>query len=378
MTTSAGNCIILTIVDYYTREGAAIPLRRQTTANIVTSVHEKWFNVHGFPKLIICDNGSGFKSKTMQEALKLLGVEIHYASPYHPQSNGVCERLNGTLINMLASYTNNDNQNRWTHFIQMVVFAYNTSIHSATGFTPYFLTHGREASIGSDAALSLNADVRDLPEYVRDMLRDLAFAHQHIMDRVQQASNDREKLNDELKSLAEFQPGDQVYVYSPPKSADGNSRKLMSPYHGPYTVIRQTGRVTYSLRNNHTNKKTSAHVTLMKRAVERPAHLISAAPASAPAAADVAPVMAEPAPHGVARRTRAQRATRLQEHQQSASDVDMERKYPPPPILSPIDPRPDVSPDTDDEDTDDDTSPPDEPLEDGEVPPELVQALRSL
>ena len=393
MTTSAGNCIILTIVDYYTRQGAAIPLRRQTTANLVTSVHEKWFNVHGFPKLIVCDNGPGFKSKTMQEALKLLGVQIHYVSPYHPQSNGVCERLNGTLINMLASYTNNDNQNRWTQFIQMVVFAYNTSIHSATGFTPYFLTHGREASIGSDAALSLNADVRALPDYVRDMQRDLAFAHQNILDRVQQAAGDREKLNDELKSLAEFQPGDQVYVYAPPKSADGNSRKLMSPYHGPYTVIGQTGRVTYTLRNNHTNKKTSAHVTLMKRAIERPAHLVPAsasgpaAPAVALAATDVQSSVVEPASHGVSRHTRTQRATRLQQQAQDAaasvpqtpvSDPN-DMKYPvsKPPTLSPIDPKPDVDPDTDGEDSDDDSSPPDEPmeLEEGEVPPSLVNPL---
>jgi hypothetical protein len=146
---------------------------------------------------------------------------------------------------MLASYTR-DNQNQWVHFVPKVVFAYNTSIHSATGFTPFFLAHGREASIGSDSALSLNADVRDLPEYVREMQHDLAFAHQNILDRVQQAADEREKLNDSLKSLAQFQPGDQVYVYAPPKSADGNSRKLMSPYHGPYTVLRQTSRVTYS------------------------------------------------------------------------------------------------------------------------------------
>jgi hypothetical protein len=274
----------------------------------------------------------------------------------------------------------------------MVVFAYNTSKHSATGFTPYFLTHGREASIGSDAALSLNTDVRDLPEYVRDIQRDLAFAHQHIMDRVQQASDTREKLNDELKSLAEFQPGDQVYVYSPPKSGDGNSAKLMSPYHGPYTVIRQTGRVTYSLRNNNTNKKTSAHVTLMKRAVERPAHLIPAASAPHSPAADVEPVVGEQAPQGIARRTRAQRATRLQQQAQETAAVgvpngsnsspaifapDMEHKYLPVNKPSPLstDAKTSADNDLDDEDVDDDSSPPDEELEEGEVPPELVESL---
>jgi len=333
----------------------------------------------------------------MQEVAKLLGVEIHFVSPYHPQSNGLCERLNGTIINMLASYTA-ENQKQWVHFIQKVVFAYNTSKHSATGFTPYFLAHGREASIGSDAALSLNTDVRNLPDYVREIQHDLAFAHQHILDRVQQASDEREKLNDSLKSLAVFKPGDQVYVYAPPKSADGNSGKLMSPYHGPYTVLRQTGRVTYSLKNNHTNKKTSAHVTLMKPAIERPAHLIPAASSAPAPAADMDHVVAAQAPQGVSRHTRAQRTQRLAEAQavgvpnglslspvdfaaqQHAAAVDMEQKYSPVPqssTLSPIDPDADPAPevDTDDGDGDDDSSPPDEALEEGEVSPSIVQQL---
>ena len=215
MATSGGNCLILTVVDLYTRYGAAIPLRRQTTANIATNLMAKWFNVHGMPRMVISDNGSGFKSNTMKDVMKILGITMHYVSPYHPQSNGACERLNGTLINMLASYTN-ESQNRWIHFIQQVVFAYNTSIHTTTGYTPFFLVHGREAIIGSESSLALNADVLRLPEYVQHMQQDLAFAHQHISDRVHLNAADREKINDELKSLAVFQPGDQVYVYALP------------------------------------------------------------------------------------------------------------------------------------------------------------------
>jgi transposase InsO family protein len=116
MTSSAGNPLALTIVDYYTRYGAAIPLRRQTTANIVVALMDRWFSVHGFPKLIICDNGSGFKSKTMREVARLLGIQIHFVSPYHPQSNGLCERLNATIINMLASYTRDKRINGFTSY----------------------------------------------------------------------------------------------------------------------------------------------------------------------------------------------------------------------------------------------------------------------
>ena len=263
----------------------------------------------------------------MKDAMKMLGVTMHYVSPYRPQSNGICERLNGTLINMLASYTR-DNQNRWTHFIQMVVFAYNTSVHNATGYTPYFLVHGREASIGSDASLSLNAGAaRGLPLYVREMQRDLAFAHQQISDRVVQAASDREKQNEQLKSLAVFHPGDQVYVYSPPKSNADHSRKLMSPYHGPYTVLKMLTRVTYHVQNNFTNKKTLAHVTAMKKVIPRPDHLLpphQRAPAQVISDAvgdDPNHAAAEPAPDVLSRHTRHQHARRHQQQDKDAAEA---------------------------------------------------------
>ena len=424
MTSSAGYPLILTVVDMYTRYGAAIPIRRQTTANIALALMEKWFNVHGMPKLVICDNGSGFKSKTMKAVMDLLGIKIHYVSPYHPESNGACERLNGTIVNMLASYTNNDNQARWTRFISNVVFAYNTSIHSGTGYTPYFLVHGREALIGSDGSLSLNTDVRSYPEYVRQMQQDLAFAHQHISNRVAQAAEDREKINDELKSLAVFQPGDQVYVHVPPKSGDGNSRKLMSPYHGPYTVLRANNRVTYLLQNNATRKKTTAHVTLMKNAVPRPGHLVLAdAPASATSLAASAETEASAsAAEGVSAQTRAQRAVRQQQPSAASAAaasaapassssavvadptyafrripfglnvspaqwmkphgtpvVDQEAKYNEAPDFVDIDaasagPAHDHSDEDEDDGLDDDLSPPDEDLEEGEVPEAELRA----
>ena len=426
-----GNQQALTMTDIYTKYGAVIPIRRQTTANIALSLMDKWFNVHGMPKLVICDNGSGFKSKTMKDVMELLGIKIHYVSPYHPESNGACERLNGTIVNMLASYTADGNQARWTHFIQGVVFAYNTSIHNATGYTPYFLVHGREALIGSDAALSLNTDVRSYPEYVRHMQHDLAFAHQHISDRVKQAAEDREKLNDELKSLAVFQPGDQVYVYAPPKSGDGLSAKLMSPYHGPYTVLRATSRVTYLLQNNATRKKTAAHVTLLKKAVPRPDHLVlhDVAASAASLAAAAEPEASNSDAEGVAAQTRAQRAVRHRQRAEPRSAaasavpfaaahppfrsvpfglsesparwmtrhgiahspplslpaVDEEEKYDDVPELVDIDRTPaattathanraDSSGDDEDESSDDDLSTPDEELEEGEVPEAELRA----
>ena len=60
----------------------------------------------------------------------------------------VCVKDVNTLVNMLSVYVQDPKkQHLWSDFITHVVFAYNTSIHSATRYTPYFLLYAREACI---------------------------------------------------------------------------------------------------------------------------------------------------------------------------------------------------------------------------------------
>ena len=123
----------------------------------------------------------------------------------------------------------------------------------------------------------------------------------------------------------------------------------------------------------------------MKPAIQRPAHLVPAAAASAIATAPIDPVPSTQDPTGVSRHTRAQRSARSANGSNMSPatahpPIDMERKYSPLPqssTLSPIDPDAETASgdDSGGEDGDDDSSPPDEGLEEGEVPSEIVQQL---
>ena len=69
---------------------------------------------------------------------------------YHPASNGACERVNRTIKKGLQKSLNGENLDSWDVLLSHVVFAYNTTEHSTTGFTPYFLMFGEEARIPSE------------------------------------------------------------------------------------------------------------------------------------------------------------------------------------------------------------------------------------
>ena len=73
----------------------------------------------------------------MQEVCKLLHIDKTRTTAYHPQSDGLVERLNRTLLSMLAA-TVHEHPGDWDKKLRLVCMAYNTSVHQSTGFSPFF------------------------------------------------------------------------------------------------------------------------------------------------------------------------------------------------------------------------------------------------
>ena len=101
-------------------------------------------------------------------------------SPYHPQTNGQCERFNGTLLNMLGTLTPEQKKN-WKSHAPALVHAYNCTRNAATGFSPYFLLFGREPRLPVDVEFGLQrGGQRGSPgesSYISQLRRRLNFAH---------------------------------------------------------------------------------------------------------------------------------------------------------------------------------------------------------
>jgi transposase InsO family protein len=88
------------------------------------------------PRVFLTDNGSEFKNEDFEKFCSSFNIKHHFCIPHHPQSDGVVERFNRTLIALLKAYVSESGAD-WPLFLQKVVAAYNSTEHPLKGISPY-------------------------------------------------------------------------------------------------------------------------------------------------------------------------------------------------------------------------------------------------
>lgn len=148
-----GNQHILVVSDYFSKWVMIQPVKSVGSSALCTILRDQWFLKNSVPEIIITDNGSSFLSKEFKELIDRFGITHWLNSRYHSQANPV-ERVNRTINAAIRTYVKED-QRCWDTKLPEMETILNTSVHSSTGFTPFFITHGHEmAEAGTDHKLA--------------------------------------------------------------------------------------------------------------------------------------------------------------------------------------------------------------------------------
>ncbi len=100
------------------------------------------------PDWILSDNGAAFTSGVLKELTNYFGVPHNYTTPFHPAADGQTERMNRTLLAMLAKVCYADPL-LWDEYLTWVLLGYNATPHSTTKFSPYQILFGRNLTLPS-------------------------------------------------------------------------------------------------------------------------------------------------------------------------------------------------------------------------------------
>ena len=246
--TDSGNAYILVISDYFTKWTEAFAVADMCATTVADILVNQYITRFGIVREIISDQGKQFESELFRELCSRLGIDKKRCSPGHPQNNGLVERFNKTLLDMLAKYIDS-NQRNWDKYLQLVMLAYRSSVHDSTGFSPAFLTFGREIELPCDLLYGCGPqDSHDShPNYLTKLITEMDKIHHVCRDKMEKASHRQKRLYDHRINLHKYQIGSPVWlrVYARRK---GLSPKLMNHWGGPYMILQALSDRNYKIQ----------------------------------------------------------------------------------------------------------------------------------
>ena len=205
---------VLVMTDHFTRYAHAVPTKNQT-ARTTAQVLYNFFLHYGFPQRLHADQGRNFESLVIKELCKVAGIHKSRTTPYHPMGNGMCERFNSTLLNMLGTLED-DEKADWKSFVPSLVHAYNSTKHDTTGFSPFFLMFGRHPRLPIDVAMGLDTGVEqqggDLGQFVDNLREKLTWAYKVATEENNKAGVVQKRNYDRKMRGATVMIGDRVLV----------------------------------------------------------------------------------------------------------------------------------------------------------------------
>lgn len=83
----------------------------------------KFFSHFGIPEEILTDEGANFMSGLLENVYRLLHIRRIRTTPYHPRTNGLVERFNGTLKSVLKNFSSTSRRD-WDEYLPYLLFAY--------------------------------------------------------------------------------------------------------------------------------------------------------------------------------------------------------------------------------------------------------------
>ena len=214
-----GNKYILVITEYLTRWCEAIALSDATANSVAQALLQRVIFPHGCPHQLLSDQGSQFRSEVIRVLSQCLGITQVFTSLYHPQSNGLTERLNRTIKQVISAYVDPLYQS-WDQVLPFAVHAYNTPVQESTRISPFRALYGRNPRFPPDVQ-SIKAQPRrtDATDWWLHLQTNQPLLRSAIQHNQRMAQQRQKKHFATSHTPLKLQIGETVRVYYPIRKA---------------------------------------------------------------------------------------------------------------------------------------------------------------
>ena len=259
---NSGNNYILVIGDYFTKWTQAHALPDHTAQTVAKIVVEEWICKMGVPHVIHSDQGPDFESNLFQEMCRLLEIDKTRTCPYLPQSDGMIERFNRTVTQMLATFVKG-NRRDWDEHLPYLMLAYRSTLHESTRCSPNMMVFGRDLALPIDV-IAGTPPVVDIPTcpvvYVEWLRGALEKSFKHAREALRQTATRQKRLYDHKAAEHGYSVGQWVFRWYPPAA----HTKFGSGLTGPYLVLGKISDLVYQIQASRRSKPKVVHLDHLK------------------------------------------------------------------------------------------------------------------
>jgi transposase InsO family protein len=204
----------------------------------------------GRPQEVTTDQGRAFTSSQFSKICEGLFIQYKPTAAGQPQSDGMVERVNRTIEDVLSIACGGDAAN-WSEHVAEIEYAINTRVSSVTKFSPYELVYGRLPPGPVYTDVLTNDEERAAGETIRNLRNRINALQQIAHENQMRAAGSQRKFHDAHAEAHTFKVGDFVHYYKPSEVERGITTKLAYKWQGPYRVKKVIGDKTFVLEEEN-------------------------------------------------------------------------------------------------------------------------------
>ena len=254
-----GSRYLLVCVDHLTRYVMLAPLKDKTAESVAHALVSSVFLKHGTPTVILSDNGAEFRNALLSEICGQFNVRQAFVTAYHPASNGLVERSNRKILEVLRPVVGRLSET-WEDWLPYVSASINAHVCSATGRSPHYSLYGQELRLPYDLLGRTQPPVYNPHEFGKAQLKVFADLYSDIRERLQDSKTKMAERQHKNATPIILDVGDIVMVQESERT-----NKLHPKFSGPYIITSQAFGNAFELLNPERKTVQIVHNDRLKK-----------------------------------------------------------------------------------------------------------------
>ena len=258
-----GSKYLLVVVDHFSRFTILVAIPDKSAKQVGHALVSSVFLPYAAPKVLISDNGGEFKNELLEEVCRMYGVSQCFTAAYHPQGNGMVERVNSKILTSLRTLLVDavqPLQENWVDWIPQVAASINSTVNESTGKTPYYIMYGDEKRLPYEVVVEDPLPVYNYEDYAKVQRKVFQITFGEVRRSLERSRDLRTERQHKMAKPVSIEVGDVVMVKQPARKG-----KLDPSFAGPFLVVQKAHGNKFGLKDNKTGNVSEIHVDRLKK-----------------------------------------------------------------------------------------------------------------